>query len=436
MPDPQLPPASPAAPGPRPASASGTPAASTSFLTYLLDEYRPSAREAIHDHQTYLPAATYPLICQTRTALLAGALQTHLGLTGTARTAPAEVLDIGLYPGTQARALSGYFGSRLRLSGCGLFLDADFARDLGSVLQALCETDLDPFYAGLTTDIRIAFPAASFDAIYALEVFEHLISPLPLLGECQRLLRPGGILCLSTPNVANLGAIAQLVRGHSNYEALDASPMYQAANRWRDHNRLYAKQELLELAQRFGFACVEHRYYREAGAAYLRMRAGASNRLARWLMERIATCIPRFRDDQFLVLRRTASAERRAPSASRAAQRAQGEPAVVGGERGIRAGESPRLPSVHLRHLGHCRAPGGETLDHPCSPVTVPVGTPPTPPGWSPCSCSRSCRPRSSPGPQPRIRPSNGCASTSRCGSSTPRERCLGSRSPCSFAST
>ncbi|WP_174275095.1 class I SAM-dependent methyltransferase [Sphingomonas bacterium] len=49
------------------------------------------------------------------------------------------------------------------------------------------------------------FPAASFDAIVMNNVIEHVSDPIATVGECHRLLRPGGRLVLITPNIGSLG---------------------------------------------------------------------------------------------------------------------------------------------------------------------------------------------------------------------------------------
>lgn len=43
-----------------------------------------------------------------------------------------------------------------------------------------------------------------FDVICMLELIEHLIDPMPFLQQAERLLRPGGLLYLTTPNAAGL----------------------------------------------------------------------------------------------------------------------------------------------------------------------------------------------------------------------------------------
>ena len=51
---------------------------------------------------------------------------------------------------------------------------------------------------------RLPYADASFDVIVCLETLEHLPSPRHALGEFARILRPGGRLVVSTPNVQSL----------------------------------------------------------------------------------------------------------------------------------------------------------------------------------------------------------------------------------------
>ena len=51
---------------------------------------------------------------------------------------------------------------------------------------------------------ELPFPDAHFDTVYAIEVLEHLRSPYDFIRETFRVLRPGGRVILSVPNVLSL----------------------------------------------------------------------------------------------------------------------------------------------------------------------------------------------------------------------------------------
>ena len=53
---------------------------------------------------------------------------------------------------------------------------------------------------------ELDLPAASFDVITLYDSIEHLTAPLATLAEVRRLLGPGGIVHLVTPNVGGLQA--------------------------------------------------------------------------------------------------------------------------------------------------------------------------------------------------------------------------------------
>jgi SAM-dependent methyltransferase len=48
--------------------------------------------------------------------------------------------------------------------------------------------------------VRLPLATSSVDAVVSLQVVEHIWTPHELVAECRRVLRPGGLLAVSTPN--------------------------------------------------------------------------------------------------------------------------------------------------------------------------------------------------------------------------------------------
>ena len=86
------------------------------------------------------------------------------------------------------------------------------------------------------------FPGHSFDAITMNHVIEHVHDPVALLGECLRVLKPGGELALATPNIRCFGH-KMFGRNWSHLQ----SP---------SHLHLFTKASLAECAFRAGFRSV------------------------------------------------------------------------------------------------------------------------------------------------------------------------------------
>jgi 2-polyprenyl-3-methyl-5-hydroxy-6-metoxy-1,4-benzoquinol methylase len=66
--------------------------------------------------------------------------------------------------------------------------------------QAACAAGLR-VHQGLPEDLCL--PANTFDAVTLFKVIEHVKHPVPLLKECHRIIRPGGLLVIGTGNAAS-----------------------------------------------------------------------------------------------------------------------------------------------------------------------------------------------------------------------------------------
>ena len=64
---------------------------------------------------------------------------------------------------------------------------------------------------------RLPFPDDHFDAIGCIEGIEHIENPHLFVREAHRLLRPGGMLYITTPNVLSIRSrLSYLLRGYPN----------------------------------------------------------------------------------------------------------------------------------------------------------------------------------------------------------------------------
>ena len=59
--------------------------------------------------------------------------------------------------------------------------------------------------------MRLPLPDRAFDTVICMEVLEHTLSPDQVLAELWRVLRPGGVLILSTPSYMNMAGVLKIV---------------------------------------------------------------------------------------------------------------------------------------------------------------------------------------------------------------------------------
>lgn len=103
-------------------------------------------------------------------------------------------------------------GGRLLEIGCGNGDRLALLRDLGWNVSGI-EPDVGAAQLAIAKGLDVSqstlqpgtFPAASFHAILMSHVIEHVPDPQETIRECHRLLRPGGVLVMLTPNTDSLG---------------------------------------------------------------------------------------------------------------------------------------------------------------------------------------------------------------------------------------
>lgn len=105
-----------------------------------------------------------------------------------------------------------------------------------------------PYYNVNVESSPLPWEDNSIDVVLFCEVLEHFVNdPLYALLSIHRVLKEGGTLVLSTPNVARLENIARLVVGENIYDP------YSGYGPYGRHNREYNRQELERLLGYIGF---------------------------------------------------------------------------------------------------------------------------------------------------------------------------------------
>lgn len=155
-----------------------------------------------------------------------------------------QVLELGASPYFMTFLMQKYFG--YKVSTANFFADyrtpaggTETARICSRVYQEDHEYTYPLF--NLETD-PFPFADQSFDIILCCEIIEHLImDPSFMLAEIHRLLKPGGYLLLTTPNIASLKNVLTLLQGRNIQHSYSGYGVYGR------HNREFTARELAEL---------------------------------------------------------------------------------------------------------------------------------------------------------------------------------------------
>jgi methionine biosynthesis protein MetW len=166
--------------------------------------------------------------------------QTHIVAEGMDRLIPCIakicspakkglMLDVGCGFGT----VSGNLQNILDMKPFGLDCDS-------SLLEEANKKGIKTAQIDLETD-KFPFENEKFDIALFVEVIEHLAKPEHCLSEIARVLKHGGELILTTPNLTSLQSRIQILRGN---DPLGISVNDRAYDR---HIRLYARNSLINL---------------------------------------------------------------------------------------------------------------------------------------------------------------------------------------------
>ncbi|MEU1103492.1 methyltransferase domain-containing protein [Streptomyces tibetensis] len=161
-----------------------------------------------------------------------------------ATASPQTILDIGCGDGTAAATAAPLLpGHRV--------IGVDWSQD--ALRRA--RTRIPYAVRGELTGGGLPFASESADAVLFSEVVEHLVDPDAALDEIRRILRPGGHLMLSTPNLAawyNRGLLlagVQPVFSEVSLRGIHGRPGKEVVG----HLRLYTARALKEFVAASGF---------------------------------------------------------------------------------------------------------------------------------------------------------------------------------------
>jgi SAM-dependent methyltransferase len=176
---------------------------------------------------------------------------------GLVRGLEGRCLELGANPYFTTTLLVEFTGLELVLANYfGLERPRSFWRRKRTVQQEVVRQDrtgriirpvLTSHHFNLEQE-RFPFGDEEFDVVLFCEIIEHLLNdPLAALLEIKRVLRPDGVLVLTTPNVNRLENVVRMVAGVNIYDS------YSGYGPYGRHNREYNKHELHVLLTYAGF---------------------------------------------------------------------------------------------------------------------------------------------------------------------------------------
>ena len=166
---------------------------------------------------------------------------------------PGRLLDVGVFPPLVFQALLASRFPGIELAGLweGPNPYRQTVRAKAGAPHADFDIRLEP--ANSERD-RWPYADEAFDVVTGMEILEHLaLNPYFFFTEAARVLKPGGHLLLTTPNVVSHRGVAKMLNGTAPYSFGIFVPSGGVYGR---HNREYAPAELAELGTAAGFETV------------------------------------------------------------------------------------------------------------------------------------------------------------------------------------
>ena len=148
-----------------------------------------------------------------------------------------EILDLGCRAGALAAAIKRRQPARV----VGIEIEPDHAAAAATRLDRVIEGDLETVLRDRASEL------GQFDCVIAADVLEHLRDPWSALARATRMLKPGGVVVVSLPNIRHYTAIRALT--------LDGRwPRHDAGIFDATHLRWFTRRDALDLMRQAGLA--------------------------------------------------------------------------------------------------------------------------------------------------------------------------------------
>lgn len=103
--------------------------------------------------------------------------------------------------------------------------------ELFEEVAAEAREQLDEVSVGNAELLVLDWPSAQYDAILCLDVLEHMVDPWAFVDACARLLKPGGVLIASIPNMRTFPVLYKLLM-KGKFEYAEQGIMDRTHLRW------------------------------------------------------------------------------------------------------------------------------------------------------------------------------------------------------------
>jgi SAM-dependent methyltransferase len=173
-----------------------------------------------------------------------------------------RVPALGLPPGT--RVLDAPCGGA---AGLTLALIEKGFHAIGADVDPEAEARLGNAFAKVNLDAALPWPDQTFDAVFSTEGIEHLENHFSFLREMCRVLKPGGLLVLTTPNITALRSRVRFFG--SGFFGRDSRPLNESARHPLHHIGLATLPELRYELHMSGFRLMEVRHTHIKPVSYL-----------------------------------------------------------------------------------------------------------------------------------------------------------------------